>query len=135
VPSRAQMSVKYPDHQPNGFVLNEADTCRKHVVPKLQQAGWDNDPHSITEQRAFTDGRIIVYVEKPVGDRANALIISSALCAIFQSLCSKPKLNSNIRPTGSNKDYYQILGLKYPFRFKADFDNGEPDGIRTVNRA
>jgi len=40
----------------------EADTCRKHVVPKLQASGWDNDPHSIAEQRTITDGRIV-----PVG--------------------------------------------------------------------
>jgi hypothetical protein len=39
-------------------MLNEADTCRKLVVPKLQEAGWDTDPHSIAEQRTFTDGRI-----------------------------------------------------------------------------
>ena len=38
----------------------EADTCRKFVVPKLQSAGWDSDPHSIAEQRSFTDGRIVV---------------------------------------------------------------------------
>jgi type I site-specific restriction endonuclease len=38
----------------------EADTCRKFVVPKLQAAGWDSAPHSIAEQRSFTDGRIIV---------------------------------------------------------------------------
>ena len=41
-------------------VLNEADTCRKYVLPKLIEAGWDNDPHSFTEQKTFTDGRIIV---------------------------------------------------------------------------
>jgi hypothetical protein len=29
----------------------EADTCRKFVVPKLQSAGWDSDPHSIAGQR------------------------------------------------------------------------------------
>jgi type I site-specific restriction endonuclease len=40
--------------------MNEADTCRKYVVPKLTEAGWDDDPHSIAEQRTFTDGRIIV---------------------------------------------------------------------------
>jgi hypothetical protein len=34
----------------------EADTCREYVVPKLQAAGWDNDPHSIAEQRWFTKG-------------------------------------------------------------------------------
>jgi restriction endonuclease S subunit len=31
--------------------VNEADTYRKFVVPLLQAAGWDNDPHSINEQR------------------------------------------------------------------------------------
>ncbi|MGO8930372.1 MAG: hypothetical protein ACLQU3_26180 [Limisphaerales bacterium] len=29
--------------------MTEADTCRKFVVPLLQKAGWDNDPHSISE--------------------------------------------------------------------------------------
>ena len=39
----------------------EADTCRKFVVPKLQAAGWDTDPHSIAEQRFFTPGRIVAH--------------------------------------------------------------------------
>src|SRR5947209_4548542 len=50
-------------------VLTEADTCRKFVVPKLQAAGWDNEPHSIAEQRTITDGRIVPvgkgFVRKP----------------------------------------------------------------------
>ena len=29
--------------------MTEADTCRKFVVPLLEKAGWDNDPHSISE--------------------------------------------------------------------------------------
>ena len=41
---------------------NEADTCRKYIVPKLQDAGWEKDPHEIAEQRYITPGRII-----PVG--------------------------------------------------------------------
>jgi hypothetical protein len=48
---------------------SEADTCRKFVVPKLQAAGWDNDPHSIAEQRTVTDGRIVPvgkgFIRKP----------------------------------------------------------------------
>jgi type I site-specific restriction endonuclease len=40
--------------------ITEADTCRKYVLPKLIAAGWDSEPHSFTEQRTFTDGRIIV---------------------------------------------------------------------------
>jgi type I restriction enzyme R subunit len=36
--------------------MTEADTWRKFVVPLLQKAGWDSDPHSIVEQRHFTAG-------------------------------------------------------------------------------
>ena len=39
--------------------MNEADTCRKFVVPKLQAAGWDDRPHAINEQKSFTDGRVV----------------------------------------------------------------------------
>ncbi len=46
-------------------LMNDADTCRKLVVPKLQAAGWDDRPHAINEQRTFTDGRIVI-----VGGRA-----------------------------------------------------------------
>jgi len=28
-------------------MANEADTCRKYVVPKLQAAGWEDEPHRI----------------------------------------------------------------------------------------
>jgi type I restriction enzyme R subunit len=31
--------------------LNEADTCREYVTPKLKAAGWDTSPHSLTEQK------------------------------------------------------------------------------------
>jgi type I restriction enzyme R subunit len=40
-------------------MTNEPDTCRRFVVPKLQAAGWDDEPHSIAEQRRITDGRIV----------------------------------------------------------------------------
>ena len=43
-------------------LATEADTCRTYVVPLLQSAGWDDEPHSIAEQRTITDGRIV-----PVG--------------------------------------------------------------------
>ena len=45
-------------------MITEADTCRKYVLPKLIEAGWDNEPHSFTEQKFFTDGRIIVTGNK-----------------------------------------------------------------------
>jgi type I restriction enzyme, R subunit len=37
--------------------------------PKLQAAGWDDEPHSIAEQRTITDGRVIPvgkgFIRKP----------------------------------------------------------------------
>jgi type I restriction enzyme R subunit len=47
------------------FDYNEADTCRKFVTPQLVMAGWDTHPHSLAEQRTFTDGRIVVTHGKP----------------------------------------------------------------------
>ena len=45
-------------------MIGEADTCRKYVEPKLDAAGWNDAPHSYTEQVYFTDGRIIVIGQK-----------------------------------------------------------------------
>ena len=44
-------------------MITEADTCRKYVLPKLYKAGWSDD--QISEQKSFTDGRIV-----PVGEKA-----------------------------------------------------------------
>ncbi|MGD1020646.1 MAG: hypothetical protein ABSA12_15130 [Verrucomicrobiia bacterium] len=38
-------------------MANEADTCRKYVLPRLYKSGWTDD--QINEQRYFTDGRIV----------------------------------------------------------------------------
>jgi type I restriction enzyme R subunit len=42
--------------------MNEADTCRTYIIPKLKSAGWEDD--YITEQLVLTPGRIV-----PIGDR------------------------------------------------------------------
>lgn len=47
-------------------MLTEADTCRKFILPKLQEAGWDTEPHSLAEQRPITDGRVVL-----IGDKAH----------------------------------------------------------------
>ena len=44
-------------------MITEADTCRKYVLPKLYNAGWNDD--QISEQKSFTDGRIVVIGSKP----------------------------------------------------------------------
>jgi hypothetical protein len=43
-------------------VITEADTCRKYVLPRLYAAGWNDD--QISEQKSFTDGRILVVGAK-----------------------------------------------------------------------
>src|SRR5438874_4017389 len=55
----------------------EADTCRTLITPKLQAAGWEDDPHCIAEQRTFTDGRIIVHgstARRRPGKRADYIL-------------------------------------------------------------
>ena len=59
-------------------MLTEADTCRKFVVPMLQAAGWDSDPHSIAEQRTITlqgDDRLLLTVATGTGKTAAAFQI------------------------------------------------------------
>jgi hypothetical protein len=57
--------------------MNEADTCRVYVTPNLQVAGWDREPHRISEQVTFTDGRIVVMGQRAhrrVGKRADYIL-------------------------------------------------------------
>jgi len=50
--------------------LNEADTCRVYVTPRLRDAGWETEPHSLSEQYGYTDGRIRIADGRPVrGER------------------------------------------------------------------
>lgn len=42
------------------MAMTEADTCRIHVTPALQNAGWNVEPYVIGEQRQITDGRILL---------------------------------------------------------------------------
>ena len=69
-------------------MANEADTCRKFVVPRLQAAGWENEPHSLAEQRFFTDGRIVVRgnrAERKPRKRANYTLEK------VRTLCTSPE--------------------------------------------
>jgi hypothetical protein len=40
--------------------MNETDTCRTYVLPKLKSAGWEDE--YITEQMVLTPGRIVAYL-------------------------------------------------------------------------
>jgi hypothetical protein len=95
----------------------EADTCRKFVVPKLQASGWDSDPHSIAEQRSFTDGRIVVRgnkAERKRGKRADYLLryTRDFPIAVTEAKAEYKKAADGLQQA---KDYAQILGLKFAY--------------------
>jgi type I restriction enzyme R subunit len=97
--------------------MNEADTCRKYVVPKLQSAGWENEPHSLTEQKSFTDGRIIVVGSKARRQpqkRADYLLryTRDFPIAVVEA---KAAYKSPADGLQQAKDYATVLGLKFAY--------------------
>jgi type I restriction enzyme R subunit len=96
---------------------SEADTCRKFVVPKLQAAGWDTEPHSIAEQRYFTAGRIVVRGERAdrkKGKRADYLLryTRDFPLAVVEA---KPEHKTAADGVQQAKEYATILGLKFAY--------------------
>lgn len=96
---------------------NEADTCRKLVVPKLQDAGWDDEPHSIAEQRTVTDGRIIPvgkgFVRKPP-KRVDYLLRyrRDFPLAVVEAKASYKNAADGLQQA---KQYAEMLGLKFAY--------------------
>ena len=95
----------------------EADTCRKFVVPKLQAAGWDSDPHSIAEQRSFTDGRIVVRgnkAERKKKKRADYLLryTRDFPIAVTEAKAEYKKAADGLQQA---KEYAEILDLKFAY--------------------
>jgi type I restriction enzyme, R subunit len=97
--------------------MNEADTCRKLIRPRLEAAGWDNPPHSYTEQTPFTDGRIVVPGGKP--RRLKKKFSDFLLRYSREITLAVVEAKSDRRPAGDGlqqaKDYADILGLKFAY--------------------
>ena len=97
--------------------MNEADTCRKLVVPKLQAAGWEIEPHSIAEQRTITDGRIVPagkgFIRRPP-KRVDYLL---RYTRDFPLAVIEAKASYRIASDGLQqaKDYAIMLGLKFAY--------------------
>ncbi len=95
----------------------EADTCRKYVTPMLQAAGWEDEPHSIAEQRTITDGRIIPkgngFVRKPP-KRVDYLLryTRDFPLAVLEA---KPEYKKAADGFQQAKDYAEMLGLKFAY--------------------
>lgn len=98
-------------------MITEADTCRKYVLPKLFEAGWDNDPHSFTEQKTFTDGRIVVAgnkVRRRASKRADYLLryTRDYMIAVVEA---KPTFKSPGDGLQQAKEYAAILDLSFAY--------------------
>jgi type I restriction enzyme, R subunit len=95
----------------------EADTCRKFVVPKLQSAGWDNEPYSIAEQRTITDGRIVPvgksFIRRPP-KRVDYLLRyrRDFPLAVVEA---KPEYKTASDGLQQAKNYAEMLGLKFAY--------------------
>ncbi len=96
-------------------VLTEADTCRKYVLPKLYEAGWTDD--QISEQKSFTDGRIVVASSKATRrkqKRADYLFRyrRDFAIAVVEAKAAYKNPGDGFQQA---KDYAEILGLKFAY--------------------
>ncbi len=96
-------------------ILSEADTCRKYVLPKLYDGGWNDD--QISEQKSFTDGRIVVAGNKASRrqqKRADYLLKyrHDFTIAVVEAKSVYKKPGDGLQQA---KDYALILGLKFAY--------------------
>jgi type I restriction enzyme R subunit len=96
-------------------VITEADTCRKYVLPKLYAAGWNDD--QISEQKSFTDGRILVVGTKArrrPAKRADYLLryARDFMLAVVEAKAAYMLPSDGLQQA---KDYAVILGVKFAY--------------------
>src|SRR5215510_10730994 len=96
-------------------MITEADTCRKYVLPKLYVAGWNDD--QISEQKSFTDGRIVVAGNKPrrrPSKRADYLLryARDFMLAVVEAKSAYKLPGDGIQQA---KQYAEILGLRFAY--------------------
>lgn len=96
-------------------LLTEADTCRKFVLPKLYGARWTDD--QISEQKSFTDGRIVVAgpkVKRRAQKRADYLLRyrRDFPIAVVEAKAIYANAGDGLQQA---KEYAQILGLKFAY--------------------
>ncbi|HVA26792.1 MAG TPA: DEAD/DEAH box helicase family protein [Candidatus Baltobacteraceae bacterium] len=96
---------------------NEADTCRKFILPKLLDAGWETPPHQITEQQTFTDGRIIVTggkVRRGKQKRADYLLryTRDYPIAVVEAKADYKSAGDGLQQA---KDYAETIGLSFAY--------------------
>ncbi len=111
------MPASPPERQQIVSTPSEADTCRKYVTPKLVAAGWDTEPHSLAEQRTFTDGRIVVAgtkAKRQKGKRTDYLLryTPDFTIAVVEAKSESALPGDALQQA---KEYAEILGLKFAY--------------------
>lgn len=95
----------------------EADTCRLYVLPRLQAAGWEKEPHFLAEQRPITDGRIIPGTRSHT--RRPPRKPDYLLCYRREFVLGVVEVKEQSRPATDGlqqaKEYAQMLGLKFAY--------------------
>jgi type I restriction enzyme R subunit len=105
---------------PGGAILwaplaNEADTCRKYVLPKLKASGWTDE--LISEQAYFTDGRIIPIGRRHRRARGNKADYLLRYRPDFPIAIVEAKADWKLPGDGLQQamDYSEILELKFAY--------------------
>jgi type I restriction enzyme R subunit len=122
-------------------VLTEADTCRRYVLPKLYASGWTDD--QISEQKSFTDGRIVVAgtkVKRRPQKRADYLLRyrRDFPIAVVEAKTIYAHPGDGLQQA---KEYAQILGLKFAYATNGrgivehDFLTGQDNDIEAFPSA
>src|SRR5271157_2743924 len=117
--------------------INEADTCRTYVLPKLYSAGWEDS--QISEQKSFTDGRIVVVGDRAIRrqqKRADYLLRyrRDFPIAVVEAKAAYRTAGDGLQQA---KEYALILGLKFAYAtnghsiIEHDFLTGLDNEIRT----
>ena len=96
-------------------MANEADTCRKYVLPGLYAAQWTDD--QISEQKYFTDGRILIFrsqCKRKKGKKADYILKyrRDFPIAVVEAKADYKKPGDGIQQA---KEYAEILGLKFAY--------------------
>jgi type I restriction enzyme R subunit len=96
-------------------MINEADTCRKYVLPKLQD--WELEPHLLSEQYAIDAGRILTTGSQ--NRRRRKKYADYLLCydRDFPLAVVEAKRKHKLPQDGLQqaKEYAELLGLKFAY--------------------
>jgi type I restriction enzyme R subunit len=99
------------------MALNEADTCRVYITPKLREVGWEQTPHSLNEQKTFTDGRVFTtggVIRRGPQKRADYLLryTRDFAIAVVEAKPEDTRAGDGLQQA---KEDAEILGLRFAY--------------------